>query len=113
MVRAVPDRDRVTRGQLPAGSDVAWTLSEDPRWHGAGDQDVPRQPRNPGGGGPRRRPDGVLAEMVLSDRRPSPVHQPPRQLATGGQTPKHQPFLTGRRPDRGAPLGTGPRAAVQ
>ena len=45
---------------------VARAIGKSPRGRGIGGEGVPRQSGNTGGGGPRPRPHGVLAEVVLS-----------------------------------------------
>ena len=74
---------------------------------------VPRGPEGPGGGGPRPRPHGVLAEVVLSLQPAPPGQRRPGRLEAGTQEAVHQPVLTGQRADLGARRGAGRRAAVR
>src|SRR5262245_29678467 len=78
MVRAVPGRDRITRGHLPAGSAVARAVGEGPRGRSAGGEGVPREPGDAGGGGPRPppscspRPCRAVRNPARTD--PAPTH---------------------------------------
>src|SRR5690348_1536731 len=102
MVRAVPGSDGVTRGHLSPGSAVARAVGEGPWGPGTGGEGLPREPGNPGGGGPCPRAPGVLAEVVLSLQPAQPRQQRPGRLAAGAQEAADQPVLTGQRAGRSA-----------
>src|SRR6476469_9017043 len=107
MVWAVPGRDRVPRVHLPAGSAVARAVGEGPGGRGAGGEGVPREPGDAGGGGPRPRADGVLAEVVVSLVPTQPAQCRPGRLAASPQEPADQPVLIGQGAAGGARGGPG------
>ena len=109
-----PARTEITRGHLPAGSAVARAVGKGPRGRGTGGEGVPRQPGDPGGGGPRPRADGVLAEVVLSVQ---PAQ--PRQRRPGWRPVRKRrrisrfPLASGQLEARARELGQQPRCEVE